>query len=134
MNLTWAKEWFNTFSSPTGTEKLGTYYADDVQFEDVIFAHKCNGLAELRKFFSAFGSPEAGEHAFTVTAYAGGSDGGAVEWTWQAKHGGDFLGVPAKGKQTNVKGVSILTFKNGKIASQHDYWDANAALQQLKGK
>jgi predicted ester cyclase len=43
------------------------------------------------------------------------------------------MGVPAKGKQTTVKGVSILTFTNGKIASQHDYWDANTVLQQLKG-
>ena len=133
MNLAWAKEWLGSFSA-AGMEKAMGMYADDVQFEDVTFAHKVNGKAELRKFFAGFVDPAAGEHNFTVTGYSGNADGGAVEWTWQAKHAGDFLGVPAKGKETTVKGVSVLTFKNGKIASQHDYWDANTAVQQLRGK
>ncbi|HJY84705.1 MAG TPA: ester cyclase [Candidatus Binatia bacterium] len=130
MNLAWAKEWFGSLSA--GMEKFNMYYADDVQFEDLTFAVKCNGIAELKQFFSGFSAPGAGEHVFTVTGYSGGADGGAVEWNWQAKHDSDFLGVPAKGKQTTVKGVSILTFKGGKITSQHDYWDANTVLQQLK--
>ncbi len=41
------------------------------------------------------------------------------------------MGVDAKGKETTVQGVSILTFKNGKIASQRDFWDANAMYRQL---
>ena len=133
MNLAWAKEWMSSFTA-AGMEKALGMYADNAQFEDVTFVHKANGIAELRKFFAAFVAPGAGEHVFTVTGYSGNADGGAAEWTWQAKHDGDFLGVPAKGKQTTVKGVSVLTFKSGKIASQHDYWDANTALQQLKGK
>jgi steroid delta-isomerase-like uncharacterized protein len=132
MNLAWAKEWFSIFASASGIDKMGNYYNEDVQFEDVVFAHKENGLANLRKFFAGFSSPNAGENVFTVTAYSGGSEGGAVEWTWQAKHAADFMGVPAKGKQTMVKGVSVVTFRNGKIASQHDYWDANTVIQQLK--
>ena len=131
MNLAWAKEWMSEFSA-AGMEKALARYADNVQFEDVTFAHKCNGIAELKKFMSAFADPAAGENVFTATAYSGSADSGAAEWTWQAKHASDFMGVPAKGKQTTVKGVSILTFKNGKIASQHDYWDANTVVQQLK--
>lgn len=133
MNLAWAKEWMSEFTA-AGMEKALSKYADNVQFEDVTFAHKANGIAELRKFFSGFVAPGAGEHVFTATAYSGNADGGAVEWTWQAKHVGDFLGVPAKGKQTTARGVSVLTFKNSKIASQHDYWDANSVVQQLKAK
>ncbi|MEW6299096.1 MAG: nuclear transport factor 2 family protein [Thermodesulfobacteriota bacterium] len=131
MNLAWAKEWMGNFTA-TGMEKALGMYADDVQFEDVTFAHKCNGIAELRKFFGGFTAPGAGEHVFTVDSYAGNENGGAVEWTWRAKHASDFLGVPAKGKETTARGVSVLTFKNGKIASQHDYWDANSVIQQLK--
>ena len=133
MNLAWAKEWMGSFNA-AGLEKALGMYTDDAQFEDVTFAQKTNGKAELRKGFVAFLDPAAGENVFTVTAYSGNPDGGAVEWTWQAKHAGDFLGVPAKGKQTTVKGVSILAFKSGKISSQHDYWDANTVLQQLQGK
>jgi steroid delta-isomerase-like uncharacterized protein len=131
MNLAWAKDWMAGFTG-SGVEKTLAMYTDDVKFEDVTFAHKCNGIADLRKFFGGFSAPEAGENVFTVDSYAGGSEGGAVQWTWQAKHASDFLGVPAEGKETKVKGVSVLTFRNGKIASQTDYWDANTVVQQLK--
>jgi predicted ester cyclase len=50
-----------------------------------------------------------------------------------AKHEADFMGFPAAGKQTEVKGVSILTFADGKITSQRDYWDSGTVLAQLKG-
>ena len=86
------------------------------QFEDVIFAQKENGEEGLRKLFASFGGPDAGENVFTCHTYSGGAEGGAVEWTWHAKHASEFMGVDAKGKKTTVQGVSILTFKNGKIA------------------
>ena len=128
MNAEWAKQWVGNFSA---VEPLLDMYADDVQFEDVIFAHKESGKEGLRKFFASFGGPDAGENVFTCNAYSGGADGGAVEWTWQAKHVSEFMGIDAKGKKTTVQGVSILTFKNGKIASQRDFWDANAMYRQL---
>lgn len=130
MNLAWAKEWMGSFSRE-GLDKVMGMYADDVQFEDVTFAHKVSSRAELKKFFGGFLQPGAGQHVFTATAFIGDRDGGAVEWTWRAKHEGDFLGAPAAGKETNVKGVSVLNFKNGKISSQHDYWDAGTVLRQL---
>src|SRR5262249_12838639 len=76
-----------------------------------------NGKAELREFFKGFTDPNAGENKFTTTAYSGSAEGGAVEWLWQAKHVGEFMGAAAAGKETQVKGVSILTFKGGKIES-----------------
>ena len=113
MNAAWAKEWVANFAN---LDKLMDMYAADAQFEDVIIAHKESGKAEIKQFFAA----------------AGNADEGAVEWTWQAKHAaGKILGVPAKGKETNTRGVSVLTFMNGKIATQRDYWDAAAVLRQL---
>ena len=128
--IVWARQWIDSFS--TDGFELGALmdmYADDVQFEDVIFS--CDSKAELTKYFAASELPEAGEHTFTFESYVGDASAGVVEWTWHAKHMGEFLGVPAKGKETTVKGVTILTFRGGKIASQHDYWDAVGALKQL---
>ena len=129
MNAEWAKQWIGNFSA--GLDTMLEMYADDARFEDVIFAHTENGKEGLRKFFSSFGGPDAGEHVFTYNAYSGSAESGAVEWTWQTKHASEFMGVDAKGKETTVQGVSILTFKNGKIASQRDFWDANAMYRQL---
>ena len=129
MNAEWAKQWIGNFSA--GLNTMLEMYTDDVQFEDVIFAHTANGKEGLRKFFSSLGGPDAGEHVFTCTAYSGSAESGAVEWTWHTKHAGEFMGVDAKGKETTVQGVSILTFKDGKIPSQSDFWDASAMYRQL---
>ena len=129
MNTAWAKEWAANFAN---LDKLMDMYTDDAQFEDVIIAHKESGKAALGKFFAAAGNPAYAENTFAAVGYSGDADGGAVEWIWQAKHAaGKILGVPAKGKETSTRGVSILTFKNGKIATQRDYWDAAAVLRQL---
>src|SRR5215470_6015689 len=130
MNATWAKEWADNFAN---LDKLMDMYADDAQFEDVIIAHKESGKAEIKQFFVAAGNPAYAENTFTAVGYSGNADEGVVEWTWQAKHAaGKILGVPAKGKETTTRGVSVLTFKNGKIVTQRDYWDAAAVLRQLE--
>jgi len=129
MNTDWAKSWINNIG--VGGSALIDMFADNVQFEDVILAHKANGKAELIAFFTSLGGPDAGQHTFSFESYLGNANAGAVEWTWQIDHARDFLGVSAAGQQTRVKGVSTMTFKDGKIASQRDYWDAAGALRQL---
>ena len=131
MNLEWAKNWMNGLNSKQALERTLAMYADEVEFEDVTFGHKAKAKDELRIFFGAFFEPGAGENFFEVTAFSGDSRGGAAEWTWRAKHQGDFMGSPAAGKQTEVTGVSVLTFEAGKIKSQHDYWDSGSVLRQL---
>lgn len=129
MNVAWAKEWAANF---TNVEKLMEMYADDARFEDVIIAHKEEGKGEIKKFFAAAGNPIYAQNIIEAVDYSGNADGGVVEWTWEAKHAaGRILGIPAKGKQTSTRGASVLTFKDGKIATQRDYWDAAALLRQL---
>jgi carboxymethylenebutenolidase len=129
MNIAWAKEWAANFDN---VEKLMELYADDAKFEDVIIAHKEEGKPAITKFFTAAGNPAYAQNTITAVAYSGNADGGVVEWIWEAKHvAGRILGIPSKGKQTSSRGASVLTFKNGKIATQHDYWDAAAVLRQL---
>jgi len=129
MNVAWAKEWAANF---TNVEKLMEMYADDARFEDVIIAHREEGKQAIKKFFTAAGNPAFAQNTIEAVDYSGNTDGGVVEWTWEAKHAaGRILGIPAKGKQTNTRGASVLTFVNGKIATQRDYWDAAAVLRQL---
>ncbi len=129
MNLDWAKEWAANFAN---VEKLIEMYADDATFEDVIIAHREKGKEAIRQFLVAAGNPVYAENTFAAVAYLGDANSGVVEWIWEARHiAGRILGVPSKGKQTSTRGASVLTFKNGKIATQRDYWDAAAVLRQL---
>ena len=84
-----------------------------------------------RAFFAKFMDPAARENSFTFVTYSGNTNAGAVEWLWKATHNQDFAGLSARGRETKVRGVSVLTFGSGKIASCHDYWDARTLMQQL---
>lgn len=130
MNLEWAKNWLES-SFIRGLDEVMLHYADDVTFEDSVFGEKRQGKAALREFFAAFFDPRSGHQAFTVLSYRGDATGGVVEWLWEGEHAGDLLGVPAAGKKTTTLGVSVFTFADGLVTSQHDLWNARAVLQQL---
>ena len=128
MNFDWAKRWLASFDNQ---DQMMEMYADNVQFEDINFGVKARSKAELRRFFDSFSAPNAGKHLFRPDSYTGNSEGGAVQWTWIADHEGEFLGIPAAGKHTETRGMSVLRFVNGKVVEQHDLWDAVAIYKQL---
>jgi glutamine cyclotransferase len=39
--------------------------------------------------------------------------------------------MPAKGKATQIEGVSVLRFRDGKIAAERDFWNVADLLQQI---
>jgi predicted ester cyclase len=46
-------------------------------------------------------------------------------------HRGDLPGMPATGKQVDVRGASILEFAGDRIRRCSDYWDMATFLKQL---
>ena len=126
----WAKGWLSEFT-PAGIQKtLDTMYADKVSFEDVVVPHKASTAKGIGEFFTSFASGNT-KHRFVVTNYAGDEKSGAMEWTWYADHVDDIFGAPAKGKKTEVRGISYLRLENGRIVEERDYWDCATLLRQL---
>ena len=39
--------------------------------------------------------------------------------------------MPAKGKTTEFEGVSVLRFRDGKIAAERDFWNVADLLRQI---
>lgn len=130
MNLDWAKRWLEE-GFQLGLDHVMEMYAEDVEFEDPIFEVQAHGKDELRQFFRGFFDADAGVQTFRVRAYRGDARAGAVEWIWRGEHTGELLGVPAEGKKTETQGVSVFTFRDGKVTSQRDYWNAAVVLRQL---
>ena len=130
MNDAWATDWLRRFSGsePDGLMEL---YAEDARFEDITLSQAVRGRPALREFFGDFMNPANRRNAFTLVGYSGDADGGAIEWTWTATHSAPFFDLPAKGKETRIRGVSVVRFKAGKILEQRDYWDARTVMQQL---
>jgi steroid delta-isomerase-like uncharacterized protein len=59
-----------------------------------------------------------------------------AEWTWRATHTGpmampDSTEIPPTGKAVELPGVSVLKIRDGKFATDREYWDAAAVMTQL---
>lgn len=130
MNDAWASDWLRRFSArePSGLMEL---YDADAQFEDITLSQAVRGTPALREFLGGFMNPAHRQNAFTLIRHSGDADGGAIEWIWTAKHSAPFFNLPAEGKETRIRGVSVVRFKAGKILEHRDYWDARTLMQQL---
>jgi SnoaL-like domain len=80
--------------------------------------HAVRGRPALREFFGAFMNPAHRHNTFTFISYSGNAYGGAIEWTWTTRHRAPFLDLPAEGKETRIRGVSVVRFKAEKIVEQ----------------
>jgi steroid delta-isomerase-like uncharacterized protein len=133
MNLEWSRYWIGLFAG--GTDELMTLYSPTFHFEDINFGLEIrDDLPALRKFFENFiiEDPEQSYNKFDVFDYVGDARLGSFQWTWETKHAGDFLGVPARGKVTKTRGVTVMGWNEaGKITLERSIWDAVPVFQQL---
>jgi steroid delta-isomerase-like uncharacterized protein len=125
--------WIKTFAE--SADKVVQLYADPFLFEDLLLGQQITDKEELRRAFKIFENTEppgpAGTNTFEVLRYTGDAHYGVIEWEWQGRHVGEFLGVPAAGKATIVRGMTFHTYEHGKIVREATFWDAVTALQQL---
>ena len=132
MNRKWAENWIALFADRT--DELITLYADHFEFEDVNLGVRIsNDKAQLREFFLNFVSNSTGNsyNRLTVFDYVGDERLGVVQWTWEAKHASDFLGIPASGKETSTRGMTVLGFSGRKIVLERAIWDVLPVMRQL---
>jgi steroid delta-isomerase-like uncharacterized protein len=52
-------------------------------------------------------------------------------WSASGTHQGDFMGIPATGKQGRTSGITIDRIKDGKIVETLTHWDNLGLLQQM---
>lgn len=133
MNLEWEQDWLQQFNGDL--ERLMTNYPDKFEYEDMNFGVRIeDDKPKLREWFKTFENrdPNASVHLFNAVKYHGAERGGALEWTWEIQHRTDFLGLPAAGKTTEVRGITIHAFdENGKITVERSLWDTAALMRQL---
>lgn len=67
----------------------------------------------------------------TIDDLVAAGDKVLVRWTARGTHRGPFLGKPATGRQVTARGISVDTFRNGKIVEEWTQWDALGVLQAL---
>ena len=77
-------------------------------------------------FLTGFSNQE-----FTILEVVGQGDRLVKHWNFKGTHDGDFFGVLPTGKKVDVSGTTLVKMKNGKIASEQDYFDLLDFYTQL---
>ena len=120
-----AERWIAAWNSHD-PDKLTAIFTADVMYEDVPFSAVNHGSAELRKFAaSEFESVPDLRVELANSSIQG--EHGSIEWTFS----GTDAGIFKTGKQFSVRGVSIVTVKNGKISRNLDYYDVATLMKQV---
>ena len=71
------------------------------------------------------------EREFSIVKVFGQNDNLVKQWRFKGKHTGDFFGIPATDKYVDLSGVTIVEMRDGKIASEQDFFDNLDFLKQL---
>jgi len=123
----WAVAW-----SSGDPGKLLPLFSEDVYYEDVTFAAVSKGKAALREFATGiFGS--FADLKFEPKSRFVSADGrwGSIEWVFRGRQTKDFPGIPATNRPFEVRGATVVEFRDGKIARNSDYWDLMTYLKQV---
>ena len=122
----WARHW-----SSHDLDHLLALFTDDLVFEDVAQGVVHRGKDSVRAFAERV-FPGFPDMTLELTSrFVTGSQGGG-EWMMRGTNRGDSPGMPATGKQVELRGASIFEFAaDGKIRRYADYWDMATFLKQL---
>jgi steroid delta-isomerase-like uncharacterized protein len=122
------QEYFDAWEG-TDVDRILAWYSGDVKL------WLPTGLLEgkaavrdgfVRPFVAAF---PGNVHEIQRLLYADGV--AVVEWRFKAEHTGDFLGIPASGRRTDVPGCSLYTLEGRVIRAGNIYFNLPTLLEQI---
>ena len=68
---------------------------------------------------------------YTVEDMIEDGDKVVARWSARGTHKGDFMGIPATGKQVAFSGIEIIRIENGKAVEEWEELDRAGLMQQL---
>jgi len=104
----WVDDYFATWNG-TDTEAVVAFMTEDVEMEDVTAGHFSRGKDAFRKFFEVC-LERVPDARYEVVESRTFGDSYWVEWIMHARGAA-------------VRGSSVGTLRDGKIATNHDYWN-----------
>ena len=111
-------------------ERIDAIFTDDGVYEDIAGGQSHRGKDAVKQFLrSAFAW--APDFRVTMTSLIVGDHSAATQWMSEGIQTGPIGDLPASGNSFRLRGASILTFRDGKIAKVTDYYDMATFLRQL---
>lgn len=105
-------------------------FTDDCIYEDAALGMTARGKDELRKFFEHI-VHDTPDFRYVISNKVLSENKAAVEYVLHGTPNKDFNGNPLSGKSFEVRGASIMEFRDGLISRNCDYWDVGTAMRQI---
>jgi len=101
-------------------ERIDAIFTADAIYEDVAGGQIVRGKEAIKQLLRA-----------AMKSLVIGDDTAATEWVSEGIQTGPVGDLSASGNSFQLRGASILTFRDGKIAKVTDYYDMASFLRQL---
>jgi len=111
-------------------EKVLTYFADELVYEDMCLQHTMHTKDELRAFWQAWFDVVA-DNTGKIEYLMVDGEQYMFEWTVTGTLNGPFGPIQGTGQHIVLKGASVGTVRDGVIVADRDYWDLTQVLKQL---
>ncbi|MFF4837135.1 ester cyclase [Streptomyces sp. NPDC001315] len=113
-----ARRFFEQVAARGELPPLNDVLAENYHDHDPANDQDTLGLDNMRREIEMWRG--AFDFAFTVEDQIAQGDRVSTRWTWQGTHRGDFLGIPATGKQVSMTGTTV--FRCGEDAKIVEGW------------
>jgi len=106
---------------------------DDVVWIDTTLGVQAEGAAAVREFLDTMETTLSTDYRLELGQGVSDDSTYAFEWTLSGTNDGadPAHGLPATGRQFEIRGVSIGRLREGRIAENKDYWNLAGYLMQV---
>lgn len=115
-------------------ERMRATLAPDSVYEEPGTQRRMQGIDEILAANQGWKSAFPDAHG-TITSAYGDDEHATVEITWEGTHDGTLSGpmgdLPPTHRRITVQAVEVVTLREGKVASDHHYFDVLSMLAQL---
>ena len=126
-NKEMVRNWFEEGWNKHNLEVINEYFADN------FFSHSLNTNRDGFKQFCSNALMSLPDIHFTIDDQVAEGDKVVTRWTYTATHKGEWLGIPATGKQILQTGVNISRHVHGKYVEDWGISDRFGLKEQLLG-
>ena len=121
--------WFEFLNNGDTLAVSAEHFTEDV----TIITDQGNivGIDGVRQFYMNYLNGFS-DIEFTIVDAFGQGDKIVKHWNFKGTHTGAFFGIPATGNKLDLSGTTLVSMRNGRVASEQDFFDMKSMLDQLQ--
>ncbi|MFI1256345.1 ester cyclase [Streptomyces netropsis] len=119
LNKATARRFYEEIAVGGNLDLVDELFADDYRDHDISKEEDSTVGSHVIKADVA-GWRKAFDFGFTIDSQVAEGDQVVTRWTWRGTHQDAFMGIPATGRTADMTGVTIFSFRDGRI--QEGWW------------